>query len=67
MAYAQVLIFFPLCLLQRSLNAIEDFEYRKVKVTGTFRHDQEILLGPRTRGDGQPGYFLITPFERTKG
>lgn len=47
-----------------SLSAIEDFEYRKVKVTGTFRHDQEILLGPRTRGDGQPGYFLITPLER---
>ncbi|KAG0254462.1 surf-like protein [Mortierella polycephala] len=50
-----------------NLNAIEDFEYRKVKVTGRFRHDQEILLGPRTRGDGQPGYFLITPFERTNG
>ncbi|KAK3832893.1 MAG: putative COX1 assembly protein Shy1 [Linnemannia elongata] len=50
-----------------NLSAVEDFEYRKVKVTGTFRHDQEILLGPRTRGDGQPGYFLITPFERTNG
>ncbi|KAG0359271.1 surf-like protein, partial [Gamsiella multidivaricata] len=43
------------------------FEYRKVKVTGHFRHDQEILLGPRTRGDGQPGYFIITPFERSNG
>ncbi|KAK3809973.1 MAG: SURF1 family-domain-containing protein [Benniella sp.] len=50
-----------------NLNALEDFEYRKVKVTGRFRHDQEFLLGPRTRGDGQPGYFLITPFERTNG
>ncbi|KAF8977897.1 surf-like protein [Entomortierella lignicola] len=50
-----------------NLNAIEDFEYRKVKVTGRFQHDQEILLGPRTRGDGQPGYFLITPFERVSG
>ncbi|KAF9331691.1 surf-like protein [Linnemannia elongata] len=50
-----------------NLSAVEDFEYRKVKVAGKFRHDQEILLGPRTRGDGQPGYFLITPFERTNG
>ncbi|KAG0269116.1 surf-like protein [Linnemannia exigua] len=50
-----------------NLSAVEDFEYRKVKVTGKFRHDQEILLGPRTRGDGQPGYFLITPFERSNG
>ncbi|KAF9433608.1 surf-like protein [Entomortierella beljakovae] len=50
-----------------NLGAIEDFEYRKVRVTGHFRHDQEMLLGPRTRGDGQPGYFLITPFERTTG
>lgn len=50
-----------------SLSALDDFEYRKVKVTGKFRHDQEILLGPRTRGDGQPGYFLITPFERSNG
>ncbi|KAF9183586.1 surf-like protein [Haplosporangium sp. Z 767] len=50
-----------------NLSAIEDFEYRKVKVTGRFRHDQEILLGPRTRGDGQPGYFLITPLERGNG
>lgn len=50
-----------------NLDAVEDFEYRKVKVTGRFRHDQELLLGPRTRGDGQPGYFLITPLERTDG
>ncbi|KAF9162142.1 surf-like protein [Actinomortierella ambigua] len=50
-----------------NLDALEDFEYRKVRVTGRFRHDQEMLLGPRTRGDGQPGYFLITPLERTGG
>lgn len=49
------------------MEAIEDFEYRKVKVTGHYLHDEEILLGPRTRGDGQPGYFLITPFVRTNG
>ncbi|KAF9921214.1 surf-like protein [Linnemannia zychae] len=50
-----------------NLDALDDFEYRKVKVTGKFRNDEEILLGPRTRGDGQPGYFVITPFERTNG
>ncbi|KAF9399001.1 surf-like protein [Mortierella sp. AD011] len=50
-----------------NLGAIEDFEYRKVKIKGQYRHDQEFLLGPRTRGDGQPGYFIITPFERTDG
>ncbi|KAF9576283.1 surf-like protein, partial [Lunasporangiospora selenospora] len=50
-----------------NLSAVEDFEYRKVRVTGRFRHDQELLLGPRTRGDGQPGYFIITPFERENG
>lgn len=34
---------------------------------GHYRHDQEILLGPRTRGDGNAGYFVITPFERDNG
>lgn len=36
-------------------------------MTGVYRHDQEILLGPRTRGDGQAGYFVITPLERPNG
>ncbi|KAI8364513.1 SURF1 family-domain-containing protein [Choanephora cucurbitarum] len=46
---------------------LEDYEYRKVYVRGRYRHDQEILLGPRTRGDGNAGYFVITPFERDNG
>jgi surfeit locus 1 family protein len=33
-------------------------------VTGTFRHDQEMLIGPRMR-DGEIGYEVITPLERT--
>lgn len=46
---------------------LEDYEYRKVYAKGHYRHDQEILLGPRTRGDGNAGYFVITPFERDNG
>lgn len=50
-----------------SQDALPDYEYRRVTVTGKYRHDQEMLLGPRTRGDGQVGYFLITPLERENG
>ncbi|KAI8821111.1 SURF1 family-domain-containing protein [Fimicolochytrium jonesii] len=51
-------------------------EFRRVKVSGTFHHDKEMLLGPRTRKDQQnqgggivssgasAGYYVITPFER---
>jgi cytochrome oxidase assembly protein ShyY1 len=46
---------------------LDDYEYRRVKVKGTFRHDQEMLVGPRTRGDGVVGYFLITPLQREDG
>jgi surfeit locus 1 family protein len=38
-----------------------------VYARGHYRHDQEFLLGPRTRGDGVAGYFVITPFERDNG
>jgi len=30
------------------LEALEDMEYRKVKVRGTFDYSREILLGPRS-------------------
>jgi surfeit locus 1 family protein len=43
--------------------AISDFDYRRVYATGTFRHDQEMLIGPRMR-DGKEGYLVITPLER---
>ena len=46
---------------------MDEYEYRKVYAKGHYRHDQEILLGPRTRGDGNAGYFVITPFERDNG
>lgn len=43
--------------------AIKDFDYRRVYATGHFRHDQEMLIGPRLH-DGTDGYLVITPLER---
>lgn len=43
--------------------AIKDFDYRRVYATGKFRHDQEMLIGPRLH-DGTDGYLVITPLER---
>ncbi|KAH8802781.1 COX1 assembly protein-like protein Shy1 [Xylogone sp. PMI_703] len=44
-------------------NAIKDFDYRRIYATGRFRHDQEMLIGPRLR-DGKDGYQVVTPLER---
>jgi surfeit locus 1 family protein len=43
--------------------AIKDFDYRRVYATGKFRHDQEMLIGPRLN-DGNDGYMVVTPLER---
>lgn len=43
--------------------AIKDFDYRRIYATGHFRHDQEMLIGPRVR-DGNDGYLVVTPLER---
>ncbi|KAL8278665.1 hypothetical protein RQP46_008957 [Phenoliferia psychrophenolica] len=48
------------------LEAIPEFAYRRVYVEGTFDHDHEILLGPRTR-DGEIGFQVIAPFVRGEG
>ena len=44
-------------------DAIKDFDYRRVYTTGVFRHDQEMLIGPRVR-DGKDGYLVVTPLQR---
>ncbi|KAI9700915.1 MAG: surf-like protein [Bogoriella megaspora] len=47
-------------------SAISAFDYRRVYTRGTFRHDQEMLVGPRIH-DGHDGYLVITPLERPEG
>lgn len=44
-------------------DAIVDFDYRRVYATGRFRHDREMLIGPRMY-DGEQGYMVVTPLER---
>jgi surfeit locus 1 family protein len=44
-------------------DAIHDFDYRRIYATGHFRHDQEMLIGPRMR-EGHDGYMVVTPLER---
>ncbi|XP_069992145.1 surfeit locus protein 1 [Penaeus vannamei] len=63
--------------LPQDLYELNDLEYQRIKLTGTFDHTREIFLGPRplmVRGDidtqgsglissGQSGYLVITPFK----
>ncbi|KAI0869714.1 SURF1 family-domain-containing protein [Hypoxylon argillaceum] len=44
-------------------DAIHDFDFRRVVARGRFRHDREMLVGPRMR-DGEDGFMVITPLER---
>lgn len=44
-------------------DAVDDFDYRRVTATGRFRHEQEMLVGPRMR-DGEDGYMVVTPLDR---
>jgi len=47
-------------------SAIHEFDYRRVYAKGKFRHDREMLVGPRLH-DGEDGYMVITPLERAGG
>ncbi|GME66517.1 Surfeit locus 1 [Neofusicoccum parvum] len=44
--------------------AVADFDYRRVYATGVLNHRKEMLVGPRLN-DGDDGYLVITPLERT--
>ena len=47
-------------------SVLSEFDYRRVYTEGYFRHDQEMLIGPRIR-DGANGYLVVTPLEREGG
>lgn len=47
-------------------DAISDFDYRRVYATGRYRHDKEMLVGPRIR-EGEDGFIVVTPLERGDG
>ena len=44
-------------------DAVADFDHRRVTARGKWRHEQEMLIGPRLH-DGEDGYLVITPLER---
>jgi surfeit locus 1 family protein len=41
-------------------------DYRRVRLEGVFRHDQELFLGARSL-NGNAGYHVLTPLELTVG
>ena len=49
----------------------EDDEYRRVILSGSFRHDRETfiytVLSNRPRGFSGPGFFVLTPLELVSG
>ncbi|OEJ82030.1 Cytochrome oxidase assembly protein SHY1 [Hanseniaspora osmophila] len=44
----------------------EQFQYKRINLTGQFDHEHELFVGPRMR-DGQKGYLLFTPFVLQSG
>lgn len=42
------------------------FEFRKVRLAGSFQHDKELYLGARSL-NGNPGYQILTPFTLADG
>jgi len=62
--------------LPDNLEDLLDMEYRKFELTGTFQHDKEVFIGPRSPiedknapptggliSSGQSGYHVVTPFK----
>ena len=46
-------------------DAVKEFDYRRVRTSGRFRHEQEMLIGPRLH-DGEDGFLVITPLDRSE-
>ncbi|KAK5111923.1 hypothetical protein LTR62_004655 [Meristemomyces frigidus] len=44
--------------------AVTEFDYRRVYARGVFRHEREMLIGPRIH-DGEDGYLVVTPLDRS--
>lgn len=44
-------------------DAVHEFDFRRVVARGRFRHDAEMLVGPRMR-DGEQGFLVVTPLDR---
>ncbi|KAK4555228.1 surf-like protein [Recurvomyces mirabilis] len=42
---------------------IHEFDYRRVYARGVFRHEGEMLIGPRLF-DGEDGFLVVTPLDR---
>lgn len=53
-------------VLNPEIASSSEFDYRRVIVRGTFRHDKEMYIGPRVR-NGKDGFFIVTPLERKNG
>lgn len=57
--------------LPPSIDDPEAWDYRPVSVTGTFLHDRELHLGPRTmqqpNGTNRTGVHVLTPLRRSDG
>lgn len=59
------------------LEEVKELEYKPVRVRGTFLHDKEMYMGPRTlllggdastksslvTGKSTTGYLVVTPFK----
>ncbi|HEX7095953.1 MAG TPA: SURF1 family protein [Acidimicrobiales bacterium] len=59
----------PLSTLVASLDDggdVDDIEWRRAELDGTYVHGADVLVANRAL-DGQPGYWVITPFEPADG
>ena len=45
---------------------LDDVEFRRLSLDGTFQHDQEVFLTGRTY-EGNAGFHIVTPFQLDDG